>query len=141
MWGSMYPQFTDLVVPMASEPAAMAGRNWMMRRMVIDAIRNDPEWRGGDYAKQPLGFRTAQAFYGVATTGGALAIYQSAPTREKTDRELDKRMDQAGAADANDVLYQMDGSRDYDPSGDLEKIKARVLAVNSADDEIGRAHV
>jgi homoserine O-acetyltransferase len=135
IWGSMYPDFTDVIVPMASEPAAMAGRNWMMRRLVIDAIRTDPEWRGGNYEKQPPGFRTAQAFYGVATSGGALAIYNSFSTREKTDEELSRRIADAGAGDANDVLYQMDGSRDYDPSRDLEKIRARVLAINSADDE------
>jgi homoserine O-acetyltransferase len=71
----------------------------------------------------------------IATSGGALALYNSSASREKADRDLDRRLSQASAADANDVLYQMDGSRDYDPSRDLEKIRARVLAINSADDE------
>jgi len=135
MWGEMYPDFMDVLVPMASEPSAMGGRNWMMRRMVVDAIRNDPEWRDGNYEKQPAAFRAAQAFYGIATSGGALALYTAFATGEKADKELDRRLSQTGGADANDVLYQMDGSRDYDPSRDLEKIRARVLAINSADDE------
>jgi homoserine O-acetyltransferase len=135
MWGEMFPGFMDALQPMASEPAAMAGRNWMMRRMVIDAIRNDPEWKGGDYAEQPRAFRLAQVYYGIATSGGALALYTAAASREKADREIAQRVAQARATDANDVLYQMEASRDYDPSPGLEKIRARVLAINSADDE------
>lgn len=135
MWGEMFPDFMDAVMPMASEPVAMSGRNWMMRRMVIDAIRNDPEWKGGDYRDQPRAFRLAQVYYGVATNGGALAIYNASDSREKADREIERRLSQARATDANDVLYQLEGSRDYDPSRDLEKIRARVLAINSADDE------
>jgi len=135
LWGEMFPGFMDGLVPMASEPAPMSGRNWMMRRMVIDAIRNDPEWSGGDYREQPRAFRLAQVYYGIATNGGALALYNAAPSREKADREIERRLSQSNAADANDVLYQMDASRDYDPSRDLEKIRARVLAINSADDE------
>jgi homoserine O-acetyltransferase/O-succinyltransferase len=135
IWGEMFPDFMDVLMPMASEPAAMGGRNWMMRRMVIDAIRNDPEWKGGDYREQPRAFRIAQVYFGIATSGGALAIYNASASREKADRELDRRLSQVSAADANDVLYQMDSSREYDPSRDLEKIRARVLAINSADDE------
>jgi homoserine O-acetyltransferase/O-succinyltransferase len=138
MWGEMFPDFMDALVPMAAEPAAMAGRNWMMRRMVIDSIRNDPEWKGGDYSEEPHAFRLAQVYFGVATSGGALAMYNASGSREKTDQDLERRLSQAAAAspaDANNVMYDMDASRDYDPSRDLEKIRARVLAINSADDE------
>jgi homoserine O-acetyltransferase len=135
MWGEMFPDFMEALVPMASEPAAMAGRNWMMRRMVIDSIRNDPEWNGGDYREQPRAFRVAQVYYGIATSGGALAMYNATGSREKTDRELERRLSQVGTVDANNYMYEMDASRDYDPARDLEKIRARVLAINSADDE------
>lgn len=135
MWGEMFSEFMDTLMPLASEPAPMGGRNWMMRRMVIDAIRNDPDWKGGDYREQPRAFRVAQVYYGIATSGGALALYNASASREKADREIERRLSQESAVDANDVLYQMDASRDYDPSRDLEKIQAHVLAINSADDE------
>jgi len=135
MWGELYPDFMDVLVPLASEPSAMGGRNWMMRRMVIDAIRNDPEWNGGNYKEQPKAFRIAQVYYGIATAGGALALYNTSPDRAKADAELDRRLAQTSRTDANDVLYQMDSSRDYDPSAGLEKIRAQVLAINAGDDE------
>ena len=135
IWGEKYPAFTDALVPLASEPAAMAGRNWMLRRMVIDAIRSDPEWRDGNYSKQPTSWKTAQAFFGIATGGGALVLYNATPTREQTDAELARRLAADAPADANDVLYQFEAARDYNPAPDLEKITARVLAINSADDE------
>ena len=135
LWGARYPTFMDALVPLASEPAAMAGRNWMMRRMVIDAIRHDPEWHDGNYSKQPTGWLTAQVFFGIATNGGALAIYSATPTRAQADSALARRLAEASASDANDVLYQYDSSRDYDPAPGLERITARVLAINSADDE------
>jgi len=135
MWGEMYPDFMDALVPLASMPVEVAGRNWMMRRMLIDAIRNDPEWNGGNYTKQPPGFRRAQVYFGIATSGGTRAIYNSAPTREKADKLIDERLAQPSAADANDVLYQYESSRDYNPAPKLESIQATVLAINSADDE------
>jgi homoserine O-acetyltransferase len=135
LWGEMYPDSADALIPMAAEPSAMGGRNWMMRRMVIDAIRNDPEWRGGAYDKQPNAFQTAQVYFGIATSGGALALYNAFGTGEKADAELNRRLALPSNADANDVLYQMEASRDYDPWPALEKIRARVLAINSADDE------
>ena len=134
-WGELYPTFMDALVPLASEPAAMAGRNWMMRRMVIDAIRRDPEWKGGDYTRQPPALKTAQVFFSVATSGGARALYTATPTREQTDAELDRRLELPQGTDANDVLYQFDASRDYDPAPHLNAITARLLAINSADDE------
>jgi homoserine O-acetyltransferase len=107
----------------------------MLRRMLIDAIRNDPEWKDGNYEKQPSGLQRAFVYFVVATTGGTQAIYNSWPTREQADAELDRRLAQPVAADANDVLYEYEAARDYNPDPDLEKIQARLTAVNSADDE------
>lgn len=135
IWGVKYPGFMDALVPMASQPTEMSSRNWMMRRMIIDAVRNDPEWKGGDYTTQPPGFRVANVFYGIATNGGTLAYQKQAPTREAADKLLDERLKAAFTADANDFLYQWDSSRDYNPAPELERIKAPLLAINAADDE------
>ena len=135
MWGQMHPGFMDALVPMASNPWAMSGRDWMLRRMVIDAIRNDPEWLGGNYEKQPSAFKRAQVFFAIATAGGASALHRLTPTRGEADAELDLRLEMPSQADANDVLYQTESARDYDPGPNLEKTTARVLAINSADDE------
>lgn len=135
LYGEMYPDYMDAIVPMASEPSAMGGRNWLMRRMVIDAIRNDPAWKGGMYAEQPAGMRVAQVFYNFATSGGAEAIYARLSDAAKANAEADRLLKQRAAGDANDTLYGMEASEDYDPSRELEKIQARVLAINSADDE------
>jgi homoserine O-acetyltransferase len=135
IWGEKYPDFMDALVPMASQPSAMSGRNWMMRRLIVDSIRNDPAWNGGNYSVQPRAARIASVFYGVATAGGTLAYQKLAPTREAADKLLDERLAAPFTADANDVLYQWDSSRDYDPSPGVERIKTAVLAINSADDE------
>jgi homoserine O-acetyltransferase len=134
-WGEKYPDFMDTLLPMAAQPSEVAGRNWMLRRMVIDFIRNDPEWNGGNYTKQPRSLKLAQTYFGVATSGGTQALYRAAPTREKADQLLDERLAQPSNADANDVLYQLEASRDYNPGPKLETIQARLLAINSADDE------
>jgi homoserine O-acetyltransferase len=135
IWGVMYPELMDALVPMASQPTEMSSRNWMMRRMLIDAIRNDPDWNNGDYTTQPRSLRVANVFYGIATSGGTLAYQQMAPTRELADKLLDDRLSAPFGADANDFLYQWDASRDYNPAPGLERIQAAVLAINSADDE------
>ncbi len=135
IFAQRYPAFMDLAVPMASLPTEMASRNWMMRRLIIDAIRNDPEWMNGNYTKQPRSAQWASAFYGLATSGGNQAIFAAAPTREKADQLLNQRLAAPFTADANDVLYQWDSSRDYNPSPGLERIQAVLLAINSADDE------
>lgn len=135
LWGELYPTFMDALIPLASEPVEMAGRNWMLRRMVIDAIRSDPEWHAGNYEKQPSAFKTAQVFYGIATTGGSLALYNATPTRAKADAELNRRLALTSQTDANDVLYQVESAGDYNPGPSLEKITASLLAINSADDE------
>jgi homoserine O-acetyltransferase len=135
IWAASYPDFMDGVVPMASQPTAMASRNWMMRRTITDAIRNDPAWKNGDYTEQPQQFRLINVYYGIATNGGALAYQEKAPTREKADELYAKMLQNQTKLDANDFLYQWDSSRDYDPEPKLGLIKTRVLAINSADDE------
>ena len=135
IWGERYPDFMDTLVPMASQPSPMSSRNWMMRRLIIDSIRNDPQWNNGNYTTQPSSARFASVFYGIATAGGTLAYQKLAPTREAADKLLDQRLAAAFPADANDVLYQSASSADYDPSPGLEHIEATVLAINSADDE------
>ena len=135
MWGVRYPDFMDTLVPMASQPVEVSSRNWMMRRLVIDSIRNDPEWNNGSYTSQPRSARFASVFYSVASTGGTLALQKMAPTREAADKLLDARLAAPFPLDANDVLYMWDASRDYNPAPGLERIQAAVLAINSADDE------
>ncbi len=135
IWGVKYPDFMDALVPMASMPTEMSGRNWMMRRLITDSIRNDPEWKNGDYTAQPRSAQFASVFFGVGTNGGDQALFKAAPTREKADQLLDARLKAPFRLDANDVLYQWDSSRDYNPSPGLERIQAALLAINSADDE------
>jgi homoserine O-acetyltransferase/O-succinyltransferase len=135
MWGGAYPEFMDALVPMASQPTEMSGRNWMMRRMLTDAVRNDPEWKGGEYTTQPPALKIANVFFGIGTSGGDIALYKAAPTREKADKLLDDRLAAPYNLDANDALYQWDSSRDYNASPNLDRIQAAVLAINSADDE------
>ncbi len=135
MWGVTYPDFMDALVPMAAQPTAMASRNWMLRRLLIDAIRNDPDWQGGNYTTQPQAIKMANVFFGIATSGGTLAYQKLAPTRELADQLVDERLAKPFTADANDFLYQWDASRDYDASPGLERIEAALLAINSADDE------
>jgi len=135
IWATKYPGMMDIAVPMASQPSEMSSRNWMMRRLITDSIRNDPDWKGGDYTQQPKSAQFASVYFGIATNGGDLAYFKAAPTREKADALLDARLKAPFPADANDVLYQWDSSRDYNPSAGLEKIRAAVLAINAADDE------
>jgi len=135
VWAVNYPDYMDAIAPMASQPTAMASRNWMMRRLITDSIRKDPAWMNGDYTSQPQAWRVANVFYGIATNGGTLAYQQMAPTREAADKLLDDRLKSLSTADTNDFLYAWDSSRDYDPEPKLERIKARVLVINAADDE------
>jgi homoserine O-acetyltransferase len=134
-WGVKYPDMMDILVPMASMPTEMSGRNWIMRRLIVDSIRNDPEWQGGNYTRQPKSAQFASVFYGLATNGGDQRLFASAPTRERADALLDGRLKAPFPADANDTLYHWDSSRDYKPAPQLEKISATVMAINSADDE------
>jgi homoserine O-acetyltransferase/O-succinyltransferase len=109
IWGVQYPTAMDILVPMASQPSEMSSRNWMMRRLIIDTIRNDPEWKNGDYTSQPRGLKAANVYFGIATNGGTLAYQKLAPTREAADKLLNARLAAPFAADANDFFIS--GSR------------------------------
>ena len=135
LWGEKYPQYMDALVPMASQPTAMASRNWMLRRMMLESIRRDPEYNNGNYTTQPQSMKLASVFFGIATNGGTLNYQKLAPTREKADKLVDARLASPMTADANDFLWQWGSSAEYDPAPELEKIEATVLAINSADDE------
>jgi homoserine O-acetyltransferase len=135
LWGVTYPDFMDALVPLASQPTAMASRNWMLRRMLIQTIRSDPAFHDGNYVAQPPSLRIANVLFGIATNGGTLAYQAMAPTRQKADDLVDQRLAVPLDADANDFIYQWDASRDYDPAPGRERIQAAVLAINSADDE------
>ncbi len=135
IWGASYPGFMDALAPMASQPTEMASRNWMLRRLIVDSIRNDPQWLGGNYTVQPKSAQFASVFYAIATNGGTLATQKAAPTRAQADRIVDERLAAPFAADANDTLYQWDSSRDYNPAPGLARISAALLAINAADDE------
>src|SRR5215831_9491257 len=135
MWGEMYPDFMDVLVPMGSQPVAMSGRNWVLRRMLIDAIKADPTWNNGNYTEEPPTFKYVATFFSLATAGGTQSFFRRAPTRGLADKLVEQRLAQKFTADANDYIYAYDAARDYDPSPGLETIKARVLAINAADDE------
>ncbi len=135
LWSVMYPDAMDAIVPMAAQPTAMAARNWIMRRMQTELIRRDPAYQDGNYAQQPPSLRLANAFYSLGTNGGTLALQAAAPDRAAADRLVEARLAAPPPGDANDFIYQWESSRDYDPSGQLDRIKARVLAINAADDE------
>ena len=136
LWGEKYPQFMDGLVPLASVPTQIAGRNRMLRRMIMDDIRTDPEWNRGDYARQPRGL-TAAVQVLLFMVSSPLQWQKSGPTRDDADRFLAEQMrTRMAGLDANDMLYAFDASRDYDPSGALERIEAPLLAINSADDQI-----
>jgi len=136
VWMEAYPEFMDAAVPLACLPVQIAGRNRMMRRMAMDFIRNDPAWENGEYKQQPPGLRATLGVLMVMSSV-PLQMQKNYPTREKADAYIEQRLDDGMAhTDANDLLYQWDSSRNYDPSPQLGQIKARVLHINSADDFI-----
>ena len=137
MWGETYPDFADALAPLACLPTVIAGRNRMMRYMAIQAIRQDPDWRDGEYASQPVqGLRTALELI-LIMASSPLQAQVLAPTRAAADDYVDSYLKRTmTGTDANDLLYQLNASRNYDPSPHLERITARVVYVNSADDFI-----
>jgi homoserine O-acetyltransferase len=135
LWAEKYPQFMDVAVPMAAQPTAMASRNWMLRRMMLESIRQDPEYANGNYTKQPGSLKLASVFFGIATSGGTLSYQKQAPTRALADKVVDTRLAAPMTADANDFLWAWGSSADYDAAPDLGKIEAALLAINAADDE------
>lgn len=136
LWGEIHPQFMDALMPLASLPTQISARNRVWRRVVIDAIRNDPQWQQGNYKDQPQSLRTAQQMLFLMGSNPVLR-QQQMPTLKRSDEVLDSYVaDALKNADANDVLYQLSASQDYDPAPTLEKIRAPLVAINSADDLI-----
>jgi len=137
VWGEMFPDFVDGLVPLASVPTQIAGRNRVMRTMIMDSIRNDPAWRGGDYTEQPRQGLVGAINLLLMMTSSPLQWQTQNPTRDTADRWYENQItSRVATTDANDMLYQFNASRDYDPSPNLEKITAAVLAINSADDVV-----
>ena len=136
LWAEQHPDFIDAAMPLASQPIEIAGRNRMMRRMAMDAIRTSPDWNNGEYKQQPHGLNDALGillFMGSAP----LRMQKEEPTREKADDYLENFIAaRSKTTDANDMLYYFDASRNYNPEPQLEKITAPLTAVNSADDTI-----
>jgi homoserine O-acetyltransferase len=136
LWGELHPDFMDALMPLASLPTQISGRNRAWRRLIIDAIRNDPDWHAGDYTAQPPSLRTAAQMLWFMSSNPVLR-QKEAPTLTGTDAALNKFVDSyVKTDDANDVLYAVEASHDYDPGPNLEKIRAPLLAINSADDLI-----
>jgi homoserine O-acetyltransferase len=136
LWGELHPDFMDALMPLASLPTQISGRNRGWRRVIIDAIRNDPDWHDGDYTAQPPSLRTAAEMLWFMSSNPVLR-QKEAPALTSTDEVLNKFVDDyMKTGDANDVLYAVEASHDYDPGPNLEKIRAPLLAINSADDLI-----
>jgi homoserine O-acetyltransferase len=134
MWGYMYPDLMDGLIPIASQPIQISGRNWIQRRIAIEAIRQDPGWNNGNYEKNPTQWMVT-APYGFLQTENVRQIQEMAPTREAGDALYRKALEEAKKRDANDTLWGIEAVMDYNPAPHLEKIKARLMAINSGDDE------
>jgi homoserine O-acetyltransferase/O-succinyltransferase len=136
LWGQNYPEFMDALLPLASLPAPISGRNRVWRRIISDAIRNDPAWAGGEYTTQPPGLRTAAEML-FFMSNNPVERQKEAPTRERADRVLDEFVARTiRTMDANDVLYAIESSSDYDPAPGLDRIRAPLVAINFGDDLI-----
>jgi homoserine O-acetyltransferase len=136
LWGEQHPQFMDALMPLASLPTQISGRNRVWRKTIIDAITHDPDWKGGEYQTQPPSLRTALQMIWLVGSNPVLR-YEEAPTLAKADEVIDAVVARGmKSEDANDLLYALSASRDYDPGPGLEKIQAPLTAVNSADDLI-----
>jgi homoserine O-acetyltransferase/O-succinyltransferase len=137
VWGEMYPDFVDGLVPLASAPTQIAGRNRVMRKMIIDAITHDPHWNNGDYTEQPHDGLVSALNILMMMQSSPLQWHKQMPTRDAADTWYETQIkSRLATADANDMLYQFSASREYDPSAKLETITAAVLAINSADDPV-----
>lgn len=136
IWAEAHPDFMDAAMPLACLPVPIAGRNRMARKMIMDSIRTDPAWMGGEYKQQPAGLKSA-IYVLLFLVSSPRQMQKDYPTREKADAFLDEFVKrEMGSLDANDTLYAFDSSRDYDPSTRLGQIKAPVMFVNSADDQV-----
>ena len=135
LWITKYPDYMTAAIPMAATPAPMSSRNWIMRKMLINSIKEDPDWNNGFYTKQPEKFQTVYHYYDIATNGGDIAWQNKAYNTAKTEEILSDKLKERVSMDANDFLYQWDAARNFDPTQDLTKIKAFILVINSEDDE------
>jgi homoserine O-acetyltransferase/O-succinyltransferase len=137
IWTEQYPDFMDAAMPLASLPIEISGRNRFFRRMIIDPIKNDPEWLGGEYKTQPVRGLTTAIYTLIMMGSVPLQMQRSGPSKDAADKLFDDIMkSRLASTDANDLLYQVDASRDYNPAPKLETIKAHLVAVNSADDAV-----
>jgi homoserine O-acetyltransferase/O-succinyltransferase len=135
LWGERYPDMMDALMPISALPVQIAGRNRLWRRMVIEAIRNDPDWKNGDYEQQPHGYARIVPLIAMMVSS-PVRLYEKYPTRASADAYYDHMLQIAATKDTNDRLYQYDSSRNYDPAPDLEKVKAKLLLIVFADDQI-----
>jgi len=137
VWGEMYPDFVDGLVPLASLPTQIAGRNRVMRQMIMDSITRDPDYRNGDYTSQPRAGVTGALNILLMMTSSPIGWQRAASTRDAADAWYENQIrTRLATTDANDMLYQFNASRDYDPSPNLERITAHLMAINSADDVV-----
>jgi homoserine O-acetyltransferase len=133
LWAERYPDMMDGAVAIASQPTEISGRNMLWRRVITEAIRNDPDWNGGNYTTPPTRFIFAVPIFAMMVDS-ATHLQAIAPTREKANAYYDQIVQTAKRLDANDYLYRWEASADYNPQPDLDKIKTRFLAINFADD-------
>jgi homoserine O-acetyltransferase len=137
VWGELFPEFVDGLVPLASAPTQIAGRNRVMRKMIIDSIKSDPVWKSGEYTEPPRQGLIGAANILMMMTSSPLQWHKQSPTRDAADQWYENQIrSRLASTDANDMIYHFNASRDYDPSVGLEKITAAVLAINSADDVV-----
>ena len=135
MWGGMYPGFMDALVPIASQPVEISGRNWISRRIAIEAIRNDPGWNEGNYTSKPTHYVRTAPFASLMTEN-VVRLQEMGSTREAADALYRQWVANVAKGDANDQLYATEAVMDYDPVPLLGKITARLLAINFADDAV-----
>ena len=135
LWGEKYPDAMDALMPIASQPIEVSGRNMLWRRLVIEAIRTDPDWNNGEYTKQPTHFEHFLPVFNFMVDS-PVRLQEQAPTRAKANELYDSYVASFGKVDANDFLYWFESSYDYNPAPELEKIRAKLLAVNFADDQL-----
>lgn len=141
IWGEKHPEFMDALMPIAAQPVPITGRNMLWRQAIVEAIRTDPDWHDGNYLRQPTGFIHALPIFNIMTNSAPF-LQQAAPTRAKAVALYDQWVgDYAKGTDANDYLYWFESSYDYDPSADLERVRAKLVAVNFADDLLNPAEL
>ena len=137
VWGETFPDFMDALMPLACLPVQIAGRNRVWRDMVIQGIRQDPDWKGGDYTTEPRAALQISADFLIIAGSAPLVMQKNLPTRDAANKYVDDAVKRSTATlDANDFLYAVSSSRNYDPSSQLDKITAPVMFINSADDFI-----